>query len=156
MDAAALNLLVEMATSARDDAARAHGRRVQAFEQAKRQRTQLDAYLRDYQGRARDRMGSGLDAAAAVNQRAFLARLDQAVLTQQQDLKQREAEVARSAAQLAEEGRKLERMRLLQTRRAQDLLARDNRRDQRLMDEIAQRSRPDASASSHDGTEEHR
>jgi flagellar FliJ protein len=142
MDPASLDLLIMLATSARDNAARAHARRMKAVDQARRQHDTLMDYVRDYRGRAHDRMSGGIDAAAAANQRAFLVRLDEAIQAQQADMASRTAEAATSAAALGEESRKLERFKLLRTRR--DLAAQElaGRRDQKLMDELAQRARP--------------
>jgi flagellar export protein FliJ len=142
MDRASLDLLIMLATSARDDAARAHARRAKALEQARRQYDTLMDYVRDYRGRAHDRLTGGLDAAAAANQRAFLVRLDEAIQAQHNEIAVRTTDAATSAAALGEEGRKLERFKLLRTRRDLAAVELAGQRDQKLMDELAQRARP--------------
>ena len=142
MDRASLDLLIMLATAARDEAARAHARRVKASDQARRQHDTLMDYVRDYRSRAQDRLSGGLDAAAAANQRAFLVRLDEAIQAQRNEMAVRTTDAATSAAALGVESRKLERFKLLRTRR--DLAATElaGQRDQKLMDELAQRARP--------------
>jgi flagellar export protein FliJ len=90
MDSANLNMLIEMAKTARDAAAAKSAQARVQVEQARQQLDLLKGYARDYDRRSTATLSQGVDPAAQNNLRAFVAKLGRAVEIQQLELKHRE------------------------------------------------------------------
>ncbi len=134
-----LDLLIDLAREAVDDATRTLGVLQTGFQQATGQLRLLEGYLDDYRTRLQESVGDGLQAAAWQNYQRFLVALEGAIA------EQRHA-VARAQTQL-ESGRDVWRS-CTRRRDAFDALARrrlaertrvESRREQRASDEFAAR-----------------
>lgn len=137
MDTRSLNVLISLATAARDAAA---AQRLQAQQQLDAARAQLEAlhgYARDYARRACDQLANGCDPMAQTNARAFGGRLDEAIAAQLQETRRRDKQYETADAQWRDLASRVQRLELLAERRA--LAARETarRHDQKLTDELA-------------------
>lgn len=140
MDNHNLRMLIELATTARDGAA---ARQAQLHEQRMQADTQLQAlqgYVRDYQARAEDAMRQGCDIAAQENQRAFLARLERAVVQQGDEVQRRTRLLSAAAAEVAQFQRKLKSLQALAQRKLDIQRLATERREQKTMDELARQA----------------
>lgn len=145
MDFANLQMLIELATTARDAAAGRQAQAVQALEQARAQMQTLRSYARDYERRAQMTLTQGCDVAAQANLRAFNARLQQAIQAQTAEIARREAQLSAATDELNQLTRKLKSMQALADRRSEAERLVASRREQKTQDEIArnaQRPRP--------------
>src|SRR5690606_25219968 len=80
----ALDTLIELATTATDEAARRLGLAIRATEEAQTRLALLQQYRDDYTARFQQSLVNGLSAQAYHNYRHFLDKLDQAMEGQQQ------------------------------------------------------------------------
>jgi flagellar FliJ protein len=135
-----LNTLLEVTRIARDSAATRLARLEEQTKQAREHLQTLLGYSNDYTARLQARAGDELDPAAQANQRAFLSRLRVAVETQQREVSAREQASTAARADLAACQRKLKSLETLIDQRAQEESQRVARREQRHMDEVAQRA----------------
>lgn len=140
MNANQLNTLLEVTRIARDSAAARLARLEEQTRQAREHLQTLHGYSNDYAARLQARAGDELDPAAQANQRAFLLRLRVALETQQREVGAREQASVAARAELAACQRKLKSLETLLERRAQEESQRVARREQRHMDEVAQRA----------------
>ena|SRR5579864_6880321 len=146
MDATQLTRLLELAQIGRDSAASRLARLEQQVQQAREHLQTLAGYSDDYALRLRARAGDELDPAAQANQRAFTARLQVALQTQQREVGAREQASAAARAELAVCQRKLKSLQTLIERRAQEASRIAARLEQRQTDEAGQRSSQQAAA----------
>jgi flagellar FliJ protein len=135
-----LNRLLELARIARDTAATRLARLEQQTRQAREHLQTLAGYADDYATRLQARVGDELDPAAQSNRRAFMARLQLALQTQQREVDAREQAAATARGEVAGCQRKLKSLETLIERRAQEEMQRTSRREQRNTDEAAQRA----------------
>jgi len=140
MDDTTLATLISIATRARDAAAAEHGQAQQRARRAQAAQRQLQGYAEEYERRARTQRSQGLDAAADGNQRAFDARMQQALQAQARDVAAAAAAVDRTAAQLAQREQRLRTLEKLAERRRAEALQLEARREQKLNDEFAGRA----------------
>jgi flagellar FliJ protein len=140
MNSTQLNRLLELTRVARDSAATRLANLERQVHLAREHLQTLLGYASDYAARLQARAGDTLDPAAQSNQRAFLARLQVALDTQQREVGAREQASAAAQAELAICQRKVKSLETLVQRRAQEELRRENRREQRNTDEVAQRA----------------
>jgi len=139
MDPAQLNTLHELAKTSRDAAASRLARLEQQAQQARDHLQTLQGYSSDYATRLQTQPGDTLDPAAQSNKRAFLARLRVALETQQAEVGAREQASAAARAELAVCQRKIKSLETLIQRRADEVLRKQARHEQRHTDEAAQR-----------------
>lgn len=137
MKTQSLPLLIELATSERDRAASRYAHTLQQAQQIDRQLGTLSNYAGDYARRGHQRRLSGIDAAANLNQSAFVGRIDQVLEQQKAELERVRAlaETERQAMLVLE--KKLKSLETLATRQAETLRAAQAKREQKLMDEMA-------------------
>lgn len=135
-----LNTLLDLTRTARDAAATRLARLEHQVQQAREHLQTLVGYSSDYATRLQEQAGDELDPAAQSNKRAFLARLQVALETQQREVGAREQASAAARAELATCQRKLKSLETLIERRAREELALTARREQRHTDEVAQRA----------------
>lgn len=135
----ALDTLNDLARRATDDAARRLGAAIRQADEARQKLDMLLGYRDDYAARLDAAQQSGISPMAYQNFVAFMGKLDSAINGQRDIARQAEhgAERAKQAWQAAE------RTRLsyatLSNRAAQAQLQRENKREQKLMDEHATR-----------------
>jgi flagellar FliJ protein len=135
----ALETLIELAVRETDDAAKRLGKCMAAAAEAEQKLTLLTQYREDYAQRFQQNLTSGLSASGYHNYQVFLAKLEQAIAGQQQlvqDAHQR-VERERSAWQACE--RKRMSYDTLATRAQKAQQVKENKRDQKQMDEHAAR-----------------
>ena len=141
MDSANLNMLIELARTARDAAAtRCAQARVQV-EQARQQLELLRGYAREYDRRSMATLSQGVDLAAQNNLRAFVGKLTRAVEIQQAEVTRREASLAAADSELLQMRTRLGSLEKLAARQEQSALSKQRRQEQRSLDEMASRIR---------------
>ncbi|HWT70872.1 MAG TPA: flagellar export protein FliJ [Oxalicibacterium sp.] len=135
----ALETLIELAVRDSDEAAKRLGKCVATAAEAEQKLELLKQYREDYAQRFQQNLTSGLSANGYHNYQVFLAKLEQAITGQQQvvqDAHQR-VERERSAWQACE--RKRMSYDTLATRAQKAQQVKENKRDQKQMDEHAAR-----------------
>jgi flagellar FliJ protein len=134
---AALTTLLELAQRQRDEALSALLRAEEAVRRLRLQSDQLTAYRDDYRGRNPAMGGRSAPIELLRGHEAFMARLQQAMALQQQQLQSAEAHTAQArAALLALETRVASVRKLLERREADQRLL-SARQDQRRSDDAA-------------------
>lgn len=136
----ALPLLIETAEAARDQ----QSARLAQARQAVAQAVATLERLRDFRAEclARSAAGTlgGTDGTALQDYQRFVARLDEAIGQQQQQVRQRELQVEHQQIQLQRCQQRLLAFETLRKREANAAAARTLRREQREADEFAARS----------------
>ena len=140
MDNHNLRMLIELATTARDGAAARQAQVHAQLMQAEAQLQTLRGYVRDYQTRADDAMRHGCDIAAQGNQRAFVARLERAIVQQADEVQRRTRLLEAAAAEVAQFQRKLRSLEALAQRKLDAQRTAEERREQKTMDELARQA----------------
>ena len=135
----ALDTLIELATTETDEAAKRLGLAIKAAADTEGKLTLLQDYRTEYADRFQASMQVGFTAAGYRNFQVFLDKLDHAITGQHQivtDARKR-VEERRAAWQAGE--RKRMSYGTLAARARQEQQQRDNKRDQKAMDEHAAR-----------------
>lgn len=135
----ALETLIDLATNQTDEAAKRLGRAIRACEDTEQKLAMLVQYREEYEARFKTGMANGLTMAGYRNFQLFLEKLDLAIEGQErivQDAKQRIV-TERSTWQSCE--RKRMSYDTLATRAEQVEQRKQNKREQKLMDEFATR-----------------
>lgn len=135
----ALDTLIELATNQTDEAAKRLGRAIRACEDTEQKLTMLTQYREEYEARFRTGMANGLSIAGYRNFQLFLEKLDAAIDGQERIVQDARRKIAteRSTWQSCE--RKRMSYDTLATRAEQAEQRKENKRDQKLMDEFATR-----------------
>jgi flagellar protein FliJ len=135
----ALETLIELATNQTDEAAKRLGRAIRDCQDTEQKLQMLLQYREDYYERFHSGMAAGLSMAGYRNFQLFLDKLDAAINGQQKiaDDAKRRREEERSAWQASE--RKRMSFDALATRSEQERQRQENKRDQKMMDEYANR-----------------
>jgi flagellar FliJ protein len=135
----ALDTLIELAQRDTDEAAKRLGVALRGVDEAKQKLTMLFGYRDDYANRFDAAQLKGITPAVYFNFVAFLEKLDNAVKGQHEVVRhaERRAEQEKQAWQACE--RKRLSYRTLNERAAAMALAKENKRDQKMMDEHATR-----------------
>lgn len=135
----ALETLIDLAQRETDECARRLGQALKAVEDAQQKLDMLLGYRDDYARKLDDAQMAGITPFAYHNFVAFVAKLDNAIMGQQEVLKHAKYKsgVAQKAWQDSE--RKRLSYRTLSERAAAEALRIENKRDQKLMDEHAAR-----------------
>jgi flagellar FliJ protein len=141
MDSANLNMLIELARAARDAAATRCAQARVSVEQARQQLEVLRGYARDYDRRSMATLSQGVDPAAQDNLRAFTGKLARAVEIQQAELTRRESQLAAADNELAQMRARMGSLEKLAQRQQRSAQQQAQRREQRTLDEIANRIR---------------
>lgn len=135
----ALETLIELATNQVDEAAKRLGQAVRACEDTEQKLALLVQYRHEYEERFKVGMAKGISTAGYRNFQLFLEKLDTAIAGQQQIVQdaQQRIEAERGTWQSCE--RKRMSYDTLATRAEQKQQHKDNKLDQKLMDEYATR-----------------
>ncbi|MES2017405.1 MAG: flagellar export protein FliJ [Pseudomonadota bacterium] len=135
----ALDTLIELAQRATDDAAKRLGVALKAVDEAEQKLTMLLGYRDDYANRLDAAQVAGITPMAYRNFVAFMDKLDIAINGQREVIKhaQHKSGVEKAAWQAAE--RKRLSYRTLNQRALAETLRRENKQDQKQMDEHATR-----------------
>ena len=137
METRNLNVLISVATTARDAAAVQRAQAQQQLDAARTQLETLNGYALDYARRARDQLTQGCDRMAQTNARAFSGRLDEAIAAQLQETQRREKQFEAADAQWRDLASRVHRLELLVSRREQAERESARRHEQKLTDELA-------------------
>lgn len=137
---AALPLLIERAKQARDQLAAAARQATLAVQQAQAVRAQLETFRQDTLARSPLQGTRHFSADQLVDWQRFMARLDQALESQQAECERRRQHEAWRLQQVAEGQRRLTAFEALATREAQARAQRLQRAQQREADAFAARA----------------
>ncbi len=135
----ALETLIELATSATDEAAKRLGHAIRATEKAEKKLELLQQYREEYAARFQAKMAQGLSPAGYRNFQAFIEKLDAAISGQQQVVQDAESGVVREKGAWQASERKRMSYDTLADRAVKKEQLRENRKDQKLNDEHAAR-----------------
>jgi flagellar FliJ protein len=136
----ALETLIELATTATDEAARRLGNAIRATDKAEKKLSLLVQYRDDYTARFQAKMASGgVTPMMFGNFRAFLDKLEEAIDGQQQVVKEAANGVTRERGNWQANERKRMSYDTLVSRELKKEQQRDNKRDQKQNDEFAAR-----------------
>ena len=135
----ALETLIELATSATDEAAKRLGNAIRATDKAEKKLALLQQYRADYSARFQAKMAQGVSPMDYRNFQAFIDKLDAAIDGQQQLVKDAENGVVREKGAWQASERKRMSFDTLANRAVKAEQKRDNQRDQKLNDEHAAR-----------------
>jgi flagellar FliJ protein len=136
----ALETLIELASKETDEAAKRLGKCMMAAEETEKKLALLMQYRDDYAARFQQNLTSGgLSAMGYHNFQVFLGKLDQAIDSQRQTVREAHERVAqeRSAWQAGERKRMSYGTLVNRAEKAQQI--KENKRDQKQMDEHAAR-----------------
>ena len=135
-----LPLLTEGALALRDRHAALVRAAARAVQQADATLAQLRQFRLDLLARSPAALGTATDAQALVGYQRFLARLDEAIVLQQQERALRLGRVEAAQQQLIEKQKRLTAFETLARRRAAERSIKETRRLQRDSDEYAARA----------------
>jgi flagellar FliJ protein len=138
MDATNLRMLIELATVARDAAGARRAQAAAAADAARQQLITLHGYASDYEQRAQTVLAHGGDIAAQTNLRAFTAKLLKAIEQQRNEVTRREQVLAVADRDFNDAQRKLKSLQALQARGTEQARVVAQRREQIVVDELAQ------------------
>lgn len=136
-----MNLLRDMAEETLTETTRALGGARQQLQQAVAQHQQLQRYEQEYQQSLRQgMMGSGMSVADLVNHQSFIVALKQVVKKQEGHVNASEKAVEQVKQSWVQNKQRLNAFETLIARRASAQALEQSRREQKLMDEFAQRA----------------
>lgn len=135
----ALETLIDLATRETDDAAKRLGMAMKGVEDAQQKLTLLNQYRDDYMMRFQQSMRNGLTAMAYANYQQFIGKLDQAINGQQLVVRDATLRVERERENWQASERKRMSYGTLAERAEKAQQAKDNKREQKQMDEYAAR-----------------
>lgn len=135
----ALETLIDLATKETDEATKRLGRAVRVSEEAQQKLVILQQYRDDYAARFQDTLTTGLTALNYRNFQLFIEKIDTAISGQEDVIRITQQKVAE--ARLAWQACERKRMSYdtLATRAKEAELRKENKRDQKSMDEHASR-----------------
>lgn len=136
----ALEILIELASTQSDETAKRLGLAIRACEDSEKKLSMLLQYREDYEARFRAGMAGGISMAGYRNFQDFLEKLDTAITGQQRlvDGAKQRIETERGAWQASE--RKRLSFDTLATRAGRIEQLKENKRDQKMMDDHAART----------------
>lgn len=135
-----LETLRELAQQDTDDAAVLLGKVRLSHTQAQKQLDMLINYENDYRLQLQQDMGTGIASARWYNYQQFMLTLETAIDQHRRQLASWEQKLQQATQSWQDKRQRLNAFTTLQDRAAQRLLAQENRRDQKLTDEFAQRA----------------
>lgn len=135
----ALGTLIELATRDTDEAAKRLGKCMKAAEECEQKLELLKQYRDDYAARFQQNLSAGLTASGYRNYQQFLDKLEQAIGSQQQVVRDAHGRVEREKKAWQDCERKRMSYGTLADRADKAQQIKDNKRDQKQMDEHAAR-----------------
>jgi flagellar FliJ protein len=140
MTSSALETLIELATAASDEAAQRLGRAVSAAADADKKLELLVQYRDEYGERFNQSLRQGLSPSGYQNFRNFMDKLDAAIASQQKTVAQAKVMVDNERGQLQACEKKRLSYDALASRAQKQIEQREQKRDQKQMDEFASRA----------------
>jgi flagellar FliJ protein len=137
--AARLAPVVEMAERAEREAARMLGRCQGQLTQAEMKLGELERYRADYQQQWIEEGKRGVSGQWLMNYQRFLSQLESAIGQQLQSVKWHRENLDKARAAWQQRHARLEGLRKLVQRYLDEARAADDKREQKLLDELAQR-----------------
>ncbi|MNF62662.1 Flagellar FliJ protein [compost metagenome] len=137
--AARLAPVVEMAERAEREAARMLGRCQGQLTQAEMKLGELERYRADYQQQWLEEGKRGVSGQWLMNYQRFLSQLESAIGQQLQSVKWHRDNLDKARAAWQQRHARLEGLRKLVQRYLDEARAADDKREQKLLDELAQR-----------------
>ncbi|MBT8766434.1 flagellar export protein FliJ [Metapseudomonas boanensis] len=137
--AARLAPVVEMAARAEREAARMLGRCQGQLTQAEMKLGELERYRADYQQQWLDEGRKGVSGQWLMNYQRFLSQLESAIGQQSQSVNWHRDNLTKARAAWQERYARLEGLRKLVQRYIDEARMAEDKREQRLLDELAQR-----------------
>jgi flagellar FliJ protein len=134
--------VVDMATETEREAARQLGRSLQQLQNSENQLVELRRYLGDYQQQWLTAGGQGVSGQWLINYQRFLTQLDSAIGQQQRSVEWNQENVRKAREQWQKCYARLEGLRKLVQRYLDEARAAAEKREQKLLDELVQRLRP--------------
>lgn len=134
-----LTTLIELAERDADKASKRLGAATQAVQDAQQKLTMLFGYRDDYAQKLINRGGTGMSPGEYQNFLAFMQKLDNAISGQQGVLEMAEQRVEQEKLRWQECEKKRLSYSTLQKRALEKQLQKENKRDQKAMDEYAAR-----------------
>lgn len=135
----ALDTLIDLATTATDEAAKRLGLAIRAGDEAKNKLTMLLQYREDYAARFQSNLSAGMSPADYRNFQLFMQKLDTAITGQEQIVANAQRRIAQEQAAWRESERKRISFGTLATRAEKEVLRKEDKRLQKAMDEHAAR-----------------
>jgi flagellar FliJ protein len=135
-----LIMLRHLALDAEKQAAQQLGQTRQAQQTAEQQLTMLLNYQEEYQQKLTITLGDGIGFARWQNYQQFINTLEQAIAQHHHQLLQWNQKVEQAVGQWQSKQQKLNAFNILHTRSVHAEQQRENKREQKQMDEFAQRS----------------
>jgi flagellar FliJ protein len=140
MNPATLVILIEQAKIKTEAAQMRFAAARRTVDQARKHLDVLRRYAQEYDDRAGLRTGDSRDPSAERNQMQFLARLSEAVQTQEREVEACESAVQAAAQDLAACQKRHKSLETLAQRQRDEVQRAQARRDQKSTDEFAQRA----------------
>ncbi len=134
---ASFNTLIELTQRSVDEAGAQLGKLVQERRNADQQLDMLKEYRQDYANRLNNAGQTGITASNYHNFTRFLATLDDAIMQQTRLMTHMDHNISVSKENWRSQQQRLHSYETLQTRRKQQHIALENRREQRLSDELS-------------------
>lgn len=138
-----LQPLLDLMQSRVDEATRQLGRLIASEQDAKRKLALLSDYRDEYAGRFNAAAKNGLSPHEWRNYQEFLARLDEAIVHQRQAVVASEQNVAVGQKNWQEQRNHHRAIDTLAQRRHDEAVSRENRKEQKMLDEIAAKNARD-------------
>lgn len=135
----ALDILIELASTQSDEAAKRLGVAVRACEDNEQKLAMLMRYRDDYEARFRAGVANGISMAGYRNFQQFLEKLDTAIAGQQKAVDNARLRIENERGQWQVCERKRLSYDTLATRAQAQEQRKENKRDQKMMDEYATR-----------------
>ncbi|WP_455424969.1 flagellar export protein FliJ [Dryocola sp. LX212] len=136
----ALDTLRELAEKDVENAAVRLGEMRRGFQQAEEQLNMLIGYQFEYRNSLNDSMSQGIASTRWQNYQQFIQTLEKAIDQHRQQLTQWTSKVEQALNFWQEKQKRLQAWQTLRDRRAAERLLAENKLDQKLMDEYAQRA----------------
>lgn len=140
-----LQPLLELMQTRADEKTRQLGQLIAAEQNAKSRLQLLEQYREEYAQKMREAIAQGLTPVALRNYQDFIARIDEAIGQQQQAVVRSQQNTAAGQAAWREQNKRLKAIDTLSQRHDTRERYRENRQDQKLMDEFTSRQFHDKS-----------
>lgn len=134
-----LQPLLELMQTRADEKTRQLGQLIAAEQSAKSRLQLLEQYREEYSQKMRNAIGEGLTPMALRNYQDFIARIDEAIDQQRQAVNRSQQNTATGQAEWREQNQRLKAIDTLSQRHDARERYRENRQDQKLMDEFTAR-----------------
>lgn len=135
----ALDTLIDLATTATDDAAKRLGLAIRAGDEAQNKLNMLRQYQEDYATRFQSSLSAGMSPADYRNFQLFMQKLDTAITGQEQVLAAAQRRIAQEQTAWRDSERKRISYGTLASRAEKEVLRKEDKRNQKAMDEHATR-----------------